>query len=83
MNTALKSVFDAPVILNIFSYVPLGNFKLETLFGFTHIYGTKRYITYGRGPKAVLCISPAVAGRRGGGTGGTGTGSKNCLHQNC
>ena len=51
MNTALKSVFDAPVMLNILSFVPLDNFELETLFGFTNIYGTKHYITYGGGPE--------------------------------
>ena len=51
MNTALKSVFDAPVMLNILSFVPLDNFELETLFGFTHISGVKHYITYGGGPE--------------------------------
>ena len=52
MDTALKTVFDAPVMLNILSFVPLDNFEIETLFGFTHIEGVKHYITYGGGPES-------------------------------
>ena len=51
MNTALKIVFDSNVLANIEAFVPVDNFELETLFGFTHIYGTKHYVTYGGGPE--------------------------------
>ncbi len=65
MNTALKIVFDAPVVLHILSFVPVDNFEIEALYGFTEIYGAKHYITYGGGPKEGLCISPVRGPERG------------------
>ena len=51
MNTALKSVFDSNVLANIAALVPVDDFEIDTLFGFTHIAGVKHYITYGGGPE--------------------------------
>ena len=51
MNTALRSVFDANVLANIAALVPVDDFEIDTLFGFTHIAGVKHYITYGGGPE--------------------------------
>ena len=51
MNTALKSVFDINVVSNIMAFVPVDDFQIETLFGFTHIRKVKHYITYGGGPE--------------------------------
>ena len=51
MNTALKSVFESGVVNNILAFVPVDNFEIDTLFGFTHIAGVKHYITYGGGPE--------------------------------
>ena len=51
MNTALKSVFDSGVVNNISAFVPVDEFEIDTLFGFTHIAGVKHYITYGGGPE--------------------------------
>ncbi len=51
MNTALLNVFDAHVMSNIMSYVPVDDFEIEALYGFTKIYGAKHYITYGGGPE--------------------------------
>ncbi len=51
MNTALLNVFDTPIVLAILSYVPVDDFQIEPLFGFTHIRNVKHYITYGGGPE--------------------------------
>ena len=51
MNTALKSVFDSGIVNNIFSFAPVDDFEIDTLFGFTHIGGVRHYITYGGGPE--------------------------------
>ena len=51
MNTALKSVFDSNVLANIAALVPVDDFEIDTLFGFTHIAGVRHYITYGGGPE--------------------------------
>ena len=51
MNTALKRVFESGVVNNIIAFVPVDNFEIDTLFGFTHIHGVKHYITYGGGPE--------------------------------
>ena len=51
MSAALKSVFDSHVVANILAFVPLDDYQIETLYGFTHIYGAKHYITYGGGPE--------------------------------
>ena len=51
MSAALKSVFDSHVVANILAFVPLDDFQIETLYGFTHINGVKHYITYGGGPE--------------------------------
>ena len=51
MNTSLKSVFDSGVVNNIMAFVPVDDFEIDTLLGFTHISGVKHYITYGGGPE--------------------------------
>ena len=51
MNTAFKRVFDSGVVNNILAFVPVDEFEIDTLFGFTHIGGVKHYITYGGGPE--------------------------------
>jgi hypothetical protein len=51
MNTALKNVFDSGVVNNIMAFVPVDDFEIDTLFGFTHISGVEHYITYGGGPR--------------------------------
>ena len=50
-NIALESVFDANVVANIMALVPVDDFEIDTLFGFTHVAGVKHYITYGGGPE--------------------------------
>ena len=76
MSTALKSVFDSHVVANILAFVPVDDYQIETLYGFTHIYGGKHYITYGEGPEGASCISSASGAEGEGGTGGTGIGSQ-------
>ena len=85
MNTALKNAFDAPAMLNILSFVPVDDFEIETLFGFTHIYGTKHYITYGGGPEGgfVYFTSEGQKGRGGWYRWHRDWYNKNCLHQGC
>ena len=51
MNTALKNVFDSNVVANIAAFVPVEEFEIGPLFGFTHFAGVKHYITYGGGPE--------------------------------
>ena len=50
MNS-LSNIFDANIVSNIMAFVPVDDFQIETLFGFTHIRNVKHYITYGGGPE--------------------------------
>ena len=47
----------------IMSFVPVDDFAIETLFGFTTIYVAKHYITYGGGPEGGSVYS--LSRRRG------------------
>ena len=85
MNTVLKTVFDSNVVANIAAFVPVDEFEIDTLFGFTHIAGVKHYITYGGGPEGGYVYfasqSLRVFGPKSGpeshlGSSGTATGSK-------
>ena len=66
MKTALQNIFDAPVVLNILSFVPVDDFQIETLYGFTHIYWAKHYITYCGGPEGGFVYFTSPRCRRGG-----------------
>ena len=66
MSTALKIVFDSHVVANILAFVPLDDYHIETLYGFTHIYGAKHYITYGGGPEGGFVYFISERRRRGG-----------------
>ena len=51
MSCALKTVFDAHVMSQIMSFVPVDDFQIKTLFGSTTFSGAKHYVTYGGGPE--------------------------------
>ncbi len=72
MNTALKSVFDSNVLANIAALVPVDDFEIDTLFGFTHVAGVKHYITYGGGPEGGYVTLPVSAPESHLGLSGTG-----------
>ena len=62
MNTALKSVFDSNVVANIMALVPVDNFEIDNLFGFTHVAWGEALHHLRRGARRwlrILCQSAA------------------------